>query len=92
MGNVQLFGTGENVSQQIVACPVVFDDDFLEFFREVFCREHDTACGRALRTDKLVQLIRRICRAGCVLRRVRLGSRSGACRGLSMLAVVSAPP
>ena len=51
MGNVQLFDAGENVLRIVASRG--FDDDFLEFFREVSA-EHDTACGRALRTDKLV--------------------------------------
>ena len=51
MGNAQLLDAEDKVLR--IVAHRGFNDDFLEHFREVSA-EHDTACGRALRTDKPV--------------------------------------
>ena len=51
MGNVQVFDVEHRVLR--IAAQQGFDDDFIEFFREVTA-DDDSACGRALRTTQAV--------------------------------------
>jgi PAS domain S-box-containing protein len=50
-GSVQLFDAGRKVLH--IAAQRGFEHDFLEFFHEV-STEHDSACGRALRTGETI--------------------------------------
>lgn len=53
MGNVQIFDAGCRVLR--IVAQQGFDDDFMEFFREVSA-DDDSACGRALRTSQVVAI------------------------------------
>lgn len=50
MGNVQVFDAGRRALRIVVQKG--FDDDFMEFFRDVSAND-DSACGRALRTAQV---------------------------------------